>query len=90
MLFGKGLDVIKMEVEESGNLDIGSDHDLIWDEVVWGRTELEVRRERCKWRVDGRLVWEHHQEAVEEEFRGWEKAVRVIDGVREGCLIEEV
>ena len=46
-----------------------------------GRTEVEVRRERCKWRVDGRLVWEHYQEAVEEEFIGWEKKVRVIDEV---------
>ncbi len=29
MLFGKGLDVIKMVVEDSGNLDIRSDHNLI-------------------------------------------------------------
>ena len=31
-----------------------------------------------------------HQEAVEEEFIGWEKEVRVIGEVREGCLIEAV
>ena len=36
-----------------------------------GRTEVEVRREWYKWRVDGRLVWEHYQEAVVEEFIGW-------------------
>ena len=65
MLFGKGLDVIKMVVEDSDNLDIWSDHNLIWGEVVWGRTEAEVRREWYKWRVDGRLVWEHYQEVVE-------------------------
>ena len=29
MLFGKGLDVIKMVIEDLGNLDIGSDHNLI-------------------------------------------------------------
>ena len=46
--FGKGLDVI-IVVEDSGNLDIGSDH-LIWSEVVWGRTEVEVRREWYKWK----------------------------------------
>ena len=23
---------------------------------MWGRTEVEVRREWCKWRVDGRLA----------------------------------
>ena len=45
-----------MVVEDSGNLDIVSDHNLIWGEVVWGRTEVEVRREWYKWRVDGRLV----------------------------------
>ena len=33
MLFGKGLDVIKM-VEDSGNLDIGSDYNIIWGKVV--------------------------------------------------------
>ena len=38
MLFGKGLDVIKMD---SGNLDIGSDHNLIWGKVVWGWREVE-------------------------------------------------
>ena len=79
MLFGKGLDVIKMVVEDSGNRDIGSDHNLIWGKVVLGRTEVEVRREWYKWRVDGRLVRKHYQEAVEEEFKGWEKDVRVID-----------
>ena len=29
MLLGKGLDVIKMVVKDSGNLDIGSDHNFI-------------------------------------------------------------
>ena len=51
--FGKSLDVIKIAVEDSGNLDIESDHNLIWGEVVLGRTEVEVRREWYKWRVDG-------------------------------------
>ena len=89
-MFGKGLDVIKMVVENCSTLEIGSDHNLIWGEVVWGRMEVEVRRDWYKWRVDGWRGWEHYQEAVEEEFTGWEKEVRVIDEVREGCLIEEV
>ena len=46
--FGKGLAVIEMVDEDSGNLDIGSDHNLIRSEVVWGRTEVEVRREWYK------------------------------------------
>ena len=49
-----------------------------------------MRREWYKWRMDGRLDWEHYQEAVEKEFIGWEQDLRVIDEVREGCLIEEV
>ena len=46
MLFGKGLDVIKMVVEDSGNLDIRSDHNLIWGEVVRGGQKL---KELHKW-----------------------------------------
>ncbi len=55
-----------------------------------GWSEVEVTRELYKWQVDGRKGWEHYQEAVEEEFIGWEKEVRVIDEVMEGCLIEKV
>ena len=62
-----------MVVEDSGNLDIGSDHNLIWAEEVWDWTEVEVRREQYKWRVDGRLVRKHYQEPVKEEFIGWER-----------------
>ena len=40
--------------------------------------------------VNGRLVWEHYQEAVKEESIGWEMEVSVISEVMEGCLIEEV
>ena len=42
----KGLDVIKMVVADSSNLDIGSDNICIWGKVVWERTEIEVRREQ--------------------------------------------
>ena len=34
------------------------------------------REERLKWRVDGRSSWNDFQEAVEEEFQGWEAWVR--------------
>ena len=40
--------------------------------------------------MDVRLGWEHYQAAVTEEFIGWEKEVRVIDAVMDGCLIEEI
>ena len=51
--FVKGMDVIKIVVEDSGYFYIGSDHNLICGKVVWGRTEIEVRRERYRWRDDG-------------------------------------
>lgn len=69
MVFGKGLDVVTM-VEDSGNVDVGSGHSLIWGKVTWGSMEVEVRRERYKWRVDG--IWKEYQNAVEEDFIGWE------------------
>ena len=43
MLFGKAIEVVEMVVEDSGKLDVGSDHNPIWREVIWGRRE--VRRE---------------------------------------------
>ena len=54
MLFGKGLDVIKMVVEDSGNLDIGSDQNLIWGSGV-GVEEVDMRRQWYKCRVEDRL-----------------------------------
>ena len=56
-LSGKGLDVIKMVVEDSGNRDIGSYQNLIWGEVVWWMREVEVRKEQYKWSVDSMLGW---------------------------------
>ena len=41
MLFGKAIIAVEMVVEDSGKLDVGSDHNLIWSEVV-------RRRERYK------------------------------------------
>ena len=35
-----------------------------------------MRRERYKWRMDGKLDWEEYQEAVEEVFIGWDEEVR--------------
>ena len=46
----------------------------------------------CKWRVDGRLIWEHYQEAVKEEFvensEGWwsDEVERIIDVRKVACM----
>ena len=54
MLFGKAIEVVDMVAEDSGKLDMGSDHNLIWSEVICGRREVR-KREQYKWRVDGML-----------------------------------
>ena len=82
MLFGKAIIAVEMVVEDSGKLDVGSDHNLIWSEVV-------RRRERYKWRLDGKLDWEEYQEAVEEVFIGWEEEVRELEQELGGGIVEE-
>ena len=42
MSFEKVIEVVEMVVEDSGKLDVCSDHNLIWSKVIWGR--IEVRR----------------------------------------------
>ena len=37
----KAIEVVEMVVEDSGKLDVGSDHNLIWLEVILGRREDE-------------------------------------------------
>ena len=61
-----------MIVEDSGPLDI--DLTTISFGAKWcgGGQRLKGG---YKWRVDGRLGCEHYQEAVENEFIGWEKEV---------------
>ena len=34
MLFGKAIEVVEMVVEDSEKLNVGSDHNLIWSEVI--------------------------------------------------------
>ena len=65
-------ELVEMVVEESGKFDVGSDHNLIWSEVIWGRGEVR-KRKRYKWRVDGKLDWEKYQETLEEVCIGWEE-----------------
>ena len=59
-----------MMVEESGELDLGSDHNLTWCEVRTGRLEEETIDPHLKWKVDGKIEWEERQQLVMEGFRG--------------------
>ena len=78
MLFGKGIVAVEMVVEDLGKLDVGSDHNLTSSEVIWRRREVR-RKERYKWRLDGKLEREEYQEGVEEVFIGWEEEVRELE-----------
>ena len=89
MLFGKAIEVVEMVVEDSGKLDVGLDHNLIWSEVLWVRREVR-RKELYKWSVDGKLDWEEYQEAVEEVFIGWEEEVRELEQELGGGIVAEV
>ena len=77
MLFGKAIEVVEV-LEDSGKFDVGSDHNLIWSEVIWGRREVR-RRERYKWRVYGKLDWEDYQAAIEKVFIEWKEEVGSIN-----------
>ena len=79
---------VEMVVEDSGKLDVGSDHNLIWSKVIWRRREVR-RRERYKWRLDGKLEREEYQEGVEEVFIGWEEEMRELEQELGGGIVEE-
>ena len=89
MLFGKAIEVVEMVVEYSGKLGVGSDHNLIWSDVILERIAVR-RRVQYRWRVDGKLGWEECQEAVEEVFIGLEEEVRELKQELGGELVEEV
>ena len=48
-----GLVMDRTMVEDSGELNLGSDLNLIWCEMRTGRLEEETSDPRLKWKVDG-------------------------------------
>ena len=82
-------EVVEMVVEDRGIIDTGSDHNVIWCIFKAGVPKEEKSEERLKWRVDGRRSWEEFQEAVEEEFEGWEDCVRDLENRVEGGELSE-
>ena len=83
---GKAIEVVVV-VEDSGKLDVGSDHNVIWSKVIWGRREVR-RRDRYKWRVDCKLDWTEYQETVEEVFIGCEEEVGELKQELGGGIVE--
>ena len=67
-----------MMVEDSGELNLGSDHNLIWCEVRTGRLEEGMSDPYLKWKVNGKIEWGEYQQLVIESFRGWEEHMGVL------------
>ena len=72
-------ELVEMVVEDRGVIDTGSDHNVVWGVFKAGNPKEMKREERFKWRVDGRSSWDEFQEAIEEEFQGWEPWVRDVE-----------
>ena len=69
----------RMMVEDSGELNLGSDHNLIWcEEVRTGRLEEGMSDPCLKWKVDGKIEWEEYQQLVMDSFRVWEEHLEVL------------
>ena len=82
----KGLVMGRMMVEDSGKLNLGSDHNLIWCEVGTGRLEEGTSDPCLKWKVNSKNEWEEYQQLVIEgledgrntwKYYGWEGTEKV-------------
>ena len=74
MLVSRGLFLVEMVIEDDDN-DLGSDHNLLWCVVRYGRPEVKKIIARYKWKVDGKEDWGEYEQAITEEFAGWEEAL---------------
>ena len=54
ILLSKGLVMDRMMLEDSRELNLGSDHNLIWCEVRTGRLEDEMIAPYLKWKFDSK------------------------------------
>ena len=72
-----------MVIEDEGETELGSDHNLMWCVVRHEKAEKVTQEERYKWKVDGRQDWEDYQQAVQEEFSDWEEKLRELAKSRE-------
>ena len=68
----------RIMVEDSGELNLRSDHNLIWCEVRTYRLEEGTSDPHLKWMIDGKIEWEKYQQLVIEDFRGWEEHMEVL------------
>ena len=66
-----------MDGEDSEELNLGSDYNLIWCKVRTGILAEGTSDPRLKWKVDGKIEWKEYQQLVIEGFRGWEEHMEV-------------
>ena len=77
ILLSRGLFMDKMIVEVSGEINLGSDHNLIWCEERRSRLEEGMSDPHWKWKADSRMKQEEYQQVMVEGFRGWEEYMEV-------------
>ena len=90
ILLSRELVMDMMMVEDSGELNLGSDHNLIWCEVRTGRLEEGTSAPRLKWMVDGKIERGEYQQLVIESFRGWEEHVEILWMGKDGKCIQQI
>ena len=83
ILLSRGVRVQRMVIEDEGETELGSDHNLMWCVVRHEKAEKVTQEERYKWKVDGRQDWEDYQQAVQEEFSDWEEKLGELAKSRE-------
>ena len=58
ILLSRGVRVQRMVIEDEGETELGSDHNLMWCVVRHEKAEKVTQEERYKWKVDRRQDWE--------------------------------
>ena len=62
LLMELGMD--RMMVEDSGELNLGSDYNLIWCEVRKGGLAEGTSNTHLKWKFDGKIEWNEYQQLL--------------------------
>lgn len=86
ILFSSGLIMKSMQVEDSGDGDLGSDHNLVWCVVEYTDPKLVNNKCHYKWRVDGKVDWDEYQCEIGNEFMNWEEC---LESIKENSKGEE-
>ncbi len=82
--------VIEFVIEDGGEADTGSDHNVIWCILRLGEPKKEEEQIRYKWRVDGRTEWDEYKDAINVEFQHWEEWMSQFEWASEEQEVEAI